>query len=96
MAINQMLELWGELLSSGFVLTGWRKPPRKRIPIGINRLHVLDMTKILHPNGEITAYGLPSLSDLMWARDSKTHEVVFVNGNPVIVKRKVKKTRKRK
>ena len=46
------------------------------------------MTKILHPNGELTSYGLPSLSDLMWARDSDKHDIIFVDGNPVIVEKK--------
>lgn len=49
------------------------------------------MTKILHPNGEVTTYGLPSFFDLMWARDSKTHKIVFVNGNPTIVEKRTKK-----
>ena len=53
------------------------------------------MTKILHPNGELTTYGLPSLSDLMWARDSEDHDIIFVNGNPVIVE-KTKKTKEKK
>lgn len=56
------------------------------------------MTKILHPNGELTTYGPPSLSDLMWARDNPdTYEIKWQYGNPVIVEKKIKpKKRKSK
>lgn len=51
--------------------------------------------KVMHPNGEVHTYGLPSLSDLMLARDDPTKRIRFVNGNPIIEDRKPRKRKRR-
>jgi hypothetical protein len=54
------------------------------------------MPHVMHPNGEIMYHGLPSLSDLMLARDDPTKRIRFVNGNPVIEDAPKRRQRKRR